>query len=281
MEIPIDPLLQTQVRFKELPPVVWEKSSPADLIPGRVEIWRFNINLYLSYIQEFYDLLESEEKTRSSRLVKEIDRLIFIGGKALLRILLGKYLKINPREVSFAYSQKKKPSLKNACNSSIHFNVSHSGPYILIAVADEEVGIDVEYYEGAAFLKSDMDLLFSKAEVSFINNQHSPLQAYHKLWTRKEALLKGTSQGIIDGFRWVPSLNGTHAINSEVIKSCIDWSVYSFEADKFCTASVAYTGLNKKIIFNELIELGNIKAISTQNLDYTVKRAINTQRNHF
>lgn len=206
-------------------------------------------------MQGFYDLLQSEEKTRSSRLAKKMDRLIFIGGRALLRILLGQYLKIDPREISFAYGLKKKPSLNNTCNSPIHFNVSHSGPYILIAVADEEVGIDVEYYKEADILKSDMDLLFSNAEVSFITNHNSPVEAYHKLWTRKEALLKGTSQGIIDKVRAVPCLNGIHPINPEVIKSRIDWSVYSFEADKFCTASVAYTGLNKKLAFGELIDI--------------------------
>lgn len=255
MESPVDTVLQTQVHFEELPPLVWQKALPSFLTPGNVEVWRFNLNTYLHHMENFHDLLESGEKARSARLLIEKDRQISIAARALLRILLGKYLNVNPRAISFTYSERMKPKVKNECNLSIHFNVSHSGPCILIAVSNEEVGIDVEYCDKAYPIKTDMDYLFSAAEKFFINNQHSPIEAYHLLWTRKEALLKGTSQGIIDKIKFVPCLNGTHQINTGVIDSCMDWSVYSFGADKFCIASVAYKGRNKKLTFNELNEI--------------------------
>lgn len=247
--------LQTQVRFEELPQVIWHKSLPSILTPGNVDIWRFNLASYLHRIQDLYKLLGAEEKARAGRFSKENDRERFIVSKACLRLLLGKYLSLKPRDISFEHSVRRKPRVKNPCNLSIHFNVSYSGECILIGVSDEEIGIDVELYGKAAVTKTEMDHLFIEPEVSSINNQNSPVKAFHNLWTRKEALLKATSQGISDEIRLVPCLNGTHVMNSGVIKSSKNWSVFSFDACEFCSASIAYSGLNKNLTFNELEDI--------------------------
>ncbi len=254
MESSVDKLLQSQIHFEELLPVTWKKSLPLELIPGKVEIWKFDLQSYSNHILDLYNLLDGEEKARSARFIKEKDRQMYILAKALLRSLLGKYLKLNPREISFEYSERKKPRLRNPCNLRIRFNVTHSGQCILIAVSDDEVGIDVEDYRDKALIKKEMDFIFDESEKSFINSHASPSEAYHKLWTRKEALLKGTSQGVIDEIKSIPSLDGTHLIKPGVLNNFRDWSVYSFEADQFCVASLAYTGRNKKLSFNELDE---------------------------
>ncbi|MES2875217.1 MAG: 4'-phosphopantetheinyl transferase superfamily protein [Bacteroidota bacterium] len=199
-----------------------------------------------------YEMLAAKEKARASRFVKETDRQTFIVAKALLRSVLAEYTGVSSGEISFEHGKRQKPRLKNPCNLSIHFNVSHSGQSILFGVSDEEIGIDVEYYKNATVGETDIRNLFVGDEVSFINNQSSPVKTFHSLWTRKEALLKGTSEGISDKIRFVPCLTGTHDIKPGVIASSVNWTVISFDADEFCTASIAYTGLNKQLTFYQL-----------------------------
>lgn len=226
----------------------WSKAPPVSLTPGTIEIWRFNLNSYLDTIPELYELLDDEEKAKSAKFYKEQDRHMFIASKALLRSLLSGYLNIDPGKLSFSYGKNKKPYLQN---SGIHFNVSHSGQCILIAVCDEEVGIDVEYYRHMTIQKEDMYSIFTEAEIAFIAGHKLRNEAFHKLWTRKEALVKATSQGIPDNLKYIPCLNGTHLVNQRVLNCCASWTVYSFEADEYYAASVAFKGSDKKISFHK------------------------------
>ena len=244
---PVDPHLKSVVQFGDLPPVFWSKAQPGQLSPGIIEIWRFNLESYLDNIQELYHLLNNEEKDRSAKFFNARDRNMFIASKALTRSLLSGYLNIDPRKISFSRGKNKKPYLQN---SDIHFNVSHSGQCILIAVCDNEVGIDVEYYKHMTIQKEDMDNIFTEAEISVIAGYNPSGEAFHKLWTRKEALLKGTSQGISDNLENIPCLNGTHLVNQRLLNSRANWSVYSFEVDDDYVASLAFKGSDKKITFN-------------------------------
>lgn len=251
LEKPVGSLLRSVIQFGDIPSVTWSKFKPGNLPPAVIEIWRFNLDSYFQRIPEMYGLLSNEEKAKSEKFRKEGDRQMFIASRASLRLIMSCYLNIEPREIRFSANKNKKPQLQNECNYGIHFNVSHSGPYILIAVSDEEIGVDIEFYKHLTILKSEMEHLFTRQEISFIASQNPPEDAFSKLWTRKEALLKGTSQGIIDNIKDLPCLNGTHVVNQSLLESCDDWSVYSFEAAEYCAASIAFKRLDKKVSFHE------------------------------
>ncbi len=70
-----------------------------------------------------------------------------------------------------------------------HFNISHSGGYVAVALADCSVGVDVEVKrEISAKVKNKA---FSKEEQELLNNEEcTPVQ----LWTLKESY--GKSRGI-------------------------------------------------------------------------------------
>jgi 4'-phosphopantetheinyl transferase len=250
LKIIVDPRLKFQIRFEDIRKPVWKKSYSYKLRPGDIAVWRFDLHSYTNNIQRFSRLLGSEEKARFARFHNVRDKQTFIAGRAILRLLLGMYVGINPRDITFIHSENTKPRLNNECNLSIHFNVSYSRQWMLIAVSDEEVGIDIEHYGDSAVTQTEMNSLFTEDEVIFINNQPKPVKAFHTLWTRKEALLKAISQGIIDEIKFVPCLNGTHLTDPTLINSYKNWVVYSFDADEFCTASIAFSGLNKKLTFN-------------------------------
>ena len=87
---------------------------------------------------------------------------------------------------------------------AVHFNISHSGGYIAVAVSDHPVGIDVE-------TKSDPDLkvtarFYSEAEQAAVRAAEDPQKAFRRLWTRKEAYVKCAGTGIYDSVAEIPSL---------------------------------------------------------------------------
>jgi len=102
----------------------------------------------------------------------------------------------NPR---FNYGEHGKPLL--ADYPDIHFSLSHCREAVACAVSDRPVGIDVEsigrYREQlAAYTMSEDERVAIAAAAS-------PEVAFTRLWTMKEALLKCSGQGIVDGLKTV------------------------------------------------------------------------------
>ena len=102
----------------------------------------------------------------------------------------------NPR---FKYGEHGKPLL--ADYPDIHFSLSHCREAVACVVSDRPVGIDVEsigrYREPLAAYT------MSETERAAIAAAPSPEAAFTRLWTMKEALLKCSGQGIVDGLKTV------------------------------------------------------------------------------
>ncbi len=169
----------------------------------------------------------------------------------MLRILLGRYLNKDPRVLNFIPGLNKKPTLQTQGRPNLDFNTCHSGDYILIALGLSPLGIDIEKIENFSELQETMQLIFNDDEISFIQKQASPLLAFYKLWTRKEALLKAASTGIINQLKDIPCLNGKHLIDYNLLNNSFAWQVRTFNADEKYAASIAYTGKNLQLLFKE------------------------------
>jgi 4'-phosphopantetheinyl transferase len=102
----------------------------------------------------------------------------------------------NPR---FNYGEHGKPLL--ADYPDIHFSLSHCREAVACVVSDRPVGIDVEsigrYREPLAAYT------MSETERAAIAAAPLPEVAFTRLWTMKEALLKCSGQGIVDGLKTV------------------------------------------------------------------------------
>lgn len=75
-----------------------------------------------------------------------------------------------------------------------HFNISHSGDYVLFAVSDSEVGCDIERVRFVDPLKTGR-AVFTDKEKEYIINGADKIGAFFELWTKKESLLKCIGQG--------------------------------------------------------------------------------------
>ena len=103
----------------------------------------------------------------------------------------------NPR---FNYVMHEKPVLSDY--PDIHFNLSHCRRGVMCVIDNHPIGCDIEEIEE----KLDIDLChfcYNDSEVEAIVSSDDPCIEFTKLWTKKEATLKLTGEGINDD---LPSL---------------------------------------------------------------------------
>jgi 4'-phosphopantetheinyl transferase len=140
-------------------------------------------------------LLAPDERRRADAYRLEPHRARFVVGRALLRILLGRYLQAAPEDLRFDYGEFDKPMLPGGPS----FNLSHSGAVALYAFSGAgEVGIDVELYDERPASEGIAERFFSPAEVSALRSLPAQMRSHAFLacWTRKEAFVKARGDGL-------------------------------------------------------------------------------------
>jgi 4'-phosphopantetheinyl transferase len=234
--------------------VIWNKEfKSAFVLDSTINIWCIRVSSNTQLINYFNTILSRSEQERALCFHQEKDRQQFIIGRGSLRYLLGKYSNQSPDAIQLITGKNKKPVLQNSGLTDLHFNVSHSGDYILIAIAGCNVGIDVEKIDALFSFTEILQNNFSEEEINFIQNAKQP-RAFYLLWTRKEALIKATAKGLDDHLIFIPSLNGQHSANDEILGSDQPWTINSFEIKEEYIASVAYDPSIKTIRFWEADE---------------------------
>lgn len=228
--------------------VDWRNETDCDFtLNSHVHVWQIPLDLNILAINDLAELLSADEHSRAGRYHQQADRERFMISRGALRMILGRYLKTLPANIVFEPGVNKKPFVKNAADISLHYNTSHSGNYVLIAVADTPVGIDVENLEPLFPYWDITEHSFSPPELAVIEQSADKLKTFYTLWTRKEALLKATAKGIDDDIKLIPSTEGEHTAESSIIASTQNWIVNSFEPDINYTCSLA--SHTSKILF--------------------------------
>ena len=130
-------------------------------------------------------LLSAEERARAARFRFERDRARFVASHAALHAIVGE------REV--AYTDDGKPYLRDG---SLHFNLSHSGDFALIAVSPQTpVGVDIERHRERISWERIAQRFFTPREVSAMQSSAD----FYRLWVMKEAVLKAIGTGLRGG----------------------------------------------------------------------------------
>src|SRR4051794_34090171 len=78
---------------------------------GEVHIWRATLTLPADFIAGVERILSTDEQARARRYRFDDDRRRYLGGRGLVRVLLGRYLHIAPDQVRFDYTRFGKPHL--------------------------------------------------------------------------------------------------------------------------------------------------------------------------
>lgn len=174
--------------------------SPLALPEDEVQVWRVDLEAIRSDESRWRKILSTDESARASRFHFAADRQRFMASRALLRIILAGYLASDPKSLSFAYSQKEKPSLgQEHASSGVNFNLSHSGGIALLAFArNRDVGVDVEKVRSDFEAEAIASRFFSAHEQEQLRSlpEEEKFESFFRCWTRKEAYIKATGDGL-------------------------------------------------------------------------------------
>ena len=128
-------------------------------------------------------------KRRADRYLRQEDRVRCVAADALLRLVPGY------REEELACTPAGKLYFKSG---GTHFNLSHSGRWVVVAWGSDPVGIDVEQLQMDSgklelarryFCEDEQDYLFAAPP-------QEQAERFYRIWTGKESYLKYLGTGI-------------------------------------------------------------------------------------
>ena len=177
------------------------------LIPSdhHCEVWQVRLSQAGSNLTALESILSPTERARAAAFLRPAPRRQFVVARAALRTVLGQCLGMDPTACHFSFNAHGKPSLvMPSLQSSLQFNVSHSGDVVLIAVADGvAVGVDVEAHRHiddmaalAASILGPEDLVRWHAD-----SAAEGAAAFYRVWTCKEAIAKAIGCGLTMDFK--------------------------------------------------------------------------------
>ena len=236
--------------FKEL--------HPTDCIihHSRIDIWQYPLHT------EFTDassLLNEDETIRAKRYHFTRHQRRFTVARAMMRLILARYLHVSPKELIFTYNHYGKPQLLNA--PSLQFNLSHSGDLALLAIGEESpLGIDVEFFSARPY-EGIGQHLFSANENQFlrqVSKQLKPL-VFFNIWAQKEALIKACGLGLSYPTKQfdVPTMPGR---SQQIIDSLHEttWKMLSFMPQSACSAALCYNPKVQELRYLKLQDVSDI-----------------------
>jgi 4'-phosphopantetheinyl transferase len=183
-------------RDKQLRAGVTSRSTLIPISEDRVDVWSADVDLSSNRNDESYALLSADERERAARFRVVVDRQRYIASRAILRTLLGRYLDLAPRAISFSYGAYGKPALSE---HPLHFNLSHSHGRALYAFSSKSpLGVDLELVRTLSDFLHVGASVFSPAEAKEFAAiaPHDQPSVFFKCWTRKEALIKALGAGL-------------------------------------------------------------------------------------
>lgn len=177
---------------------MWVKPPESlSLKKGIVHVWKVNLESP-AHPLVFYDtILSAEERERADRFYFEKDKNHYTVGRASLRLLVGRYLSLDPASIQFELSEFGKPGYPNS--SDLQFNISHSGGLALMGfTVQSEIGVDLEKINPEIEIQKIASRFFAPSEQEEILQLPITQQAaaFYRCWTSKEAFIKAHGQGL-------------------------------------------------------------------------------------
>jgi 4'-phosphopantetheinyl transferase len=234
--------------------VIYEWSPPPDrpsLIDGEVHVWGAYLELPEERVRDLEQLLTRDESERAGRFRFRQLASRFIVGRALLRIILGRYLDIAARSVRFSYNAYGKPDLAMTDENGLRFNLSRSNDMVLYAItASAAVGIDVERISEELRVEEIAERFFSPAESAAIRalDGIEKCEAFFDCWVRKEAYLKAIGKGLSHPLSEIELSGKPVSIGGESNRGSISrWSLTAFDAATGYKAALVAEGGCKQV----------------------------------
>jgi 4'-phosphopantetheinyl transferase len=194
-----------------LPPVhppevrTLDPAEPADfaLPPYRVDLWLVRRPPAADTGILTHSELDERERKQAAAFIRRSDGLLYAAAHVALRRLLGAYTRTEPGRVEFM--REPCPGCGEAHGRPavapppppVHFSLSHSGGVALVGVATRPIGVDVEKLPGAETVDICSQALHPDEQAELAEAAGDERRdLFGRIWTRKEAYLKGLGTGL-------------------------------------------------------------------------------------
>ena len=160
-----------------------------------IDLWLWGLDCDAAEAARLGQVLSAQERVRAGRFVQDRDRLRFIAGRARLRDILAGIVGTTAATVPLETGPDGKPFIQGGPV----FNLSHASDLAALVVAGDVsvwLGVDIE---GARVIDPGLDAYAFATEERAALRALDPQdrdRAFFLGWTRKEAVVKATGQGL-------------------------------------------------------------------------------------
>lgn len=146
-------------------------------------------------LNKFCLLIDSEKKCKIEKFINKKDKVRALIGEILIRTIIAEEFGIGNKYIKFEKNQYGKPYLKEY--PKFNFNISHSGDFVLCAIDDKPIGIDIEEVKCIEY-EEIAKSFFTISEFNYIikNDSDICLSKFYEIWTLKESYIKCCGQGL-------------------------------------------------------------------------------------
>ena len=173
-----------------------------------ITVWRIALDPRRAPPPDAVAELSDGERARAARFVSDEFRNRWLHGHVAMRRILAQALGAAPRSLEFDANAAGKPGLASHRTSqggpAIDFNFSDSGDLALLAVSTVgAVGVDVEQVRPQPALERITRRFFAdeEREALFALPAEHQLEAFFRIWARKEAYIKAVGTGLAAGLQ--------------------------------------------------------------------------------
>ena len=198
----------------------------------KIEYVILDKNLTFDKVSRYASLLPEYRREKIMRYRFEKDKLRSLIAGLLIRRAIG--------EMPLVFGEHEKPYVQG---NSLYFSVSHSGRVAAIAVDDTELGLDVEELPAPDRLKI-ADRFYHPREREYVHGAEDEARAFCRIWTRKEAYLKMTGEGI-----------STDLTAFDTTSSPLGERMVTFDLDGYCLSVCCEDMIEDQEIDISLLEL--------------------------
>ncbi len=182
-----------------------------------------------SQIHCFEQSLSGATLARLDRYKFAKDRLRGLVAQGLRNLGLQSLLGIECGLLEFETGAHGKPVLAASIQPRVHFNASHSGNWVVVAFAAEELGVDVETFERKNDIHAIADRYFHGSELEQLRSSGARFREhFFDLWTLKESYMKARGEGLSLGlskFGFIRQQDATYLleVSAELEDSHANW----------------------------------------------------------
>ena len=248
----------------------WEKSRSCSfqLRDSCVDVWRVDLASCEEGLERWQTVLTPDEARRAAGIGSESMRRAFVLARAALRLLLGRYLVLEPGKIQLSCETRGKPVLSG--HPETCFSASRSGSVGAFAFClNTRVGIDLEELRMVPQMQRVIERMFSPCERRQLAGfgPEERQRAFLSCWTRKEAYAKALGDGLLTSFdRFCVDAN------PEELRPTIhfdegpapeeEWCLHDLRLGNAHAAAVAYRGAERTL---SIYAAGSVDALSGAN----------------